>query len=155
MNKTIKTIAWICLVLGLLGVTAEVGAFVYGRSHMAQFKEAIEAGEIPAFKGHFDDVDEDGDINGKDWDKDSFDRSKWFAFGGMMEGGRGFSTFSKSGGPLPGMRDRSFGRVGFVFPFLLFASGPVLTVVGAVILIVNREPKVSDSKEKKEKGKKK
>ena len=155
MNKTVKTIAWICLVLGLLGVTAEVGAYVYGRSHMAQFKEAIEAGEIPAFKDHFADVDEDGDINDEDWGKDSFDRSKCFAFGGMMDGRRGFYTFSKSRGPLPGMHDGSFGRVGFALPFLLLTSGPVLTVVGAVILIVNRELKVSDSKEKKEKNKKK
>jgi len=152
MNKTVKTIAWICLVLGLLGVTAEVGAYVYGRSRITKYKEAVEAGEIPAFKGHFADVDED--IDKEDWDKDSFDRSKWFAFGGMMDGRKGFYTFLKSRGLLPGMRGGSFGRVGFAFPFLVLASGPVLTVVGSVILIVNREPKASDSKEKKEKSKK-
>lgn len=153
MNKTVKTIAWICLVLGLLGVTAEVGAYVYGRSRITQFKEAVEAGEIHAFKGHFADVDED--IDKEEWEENFPDRDGWFAFGGMMDSRRGFDTFSKSSGLLPSMHDGSFGRVGFALPFLMLVSGPVLTVVGAVILIVNREPKVSDSKEKKEKSKKK
>jgi len=153
MNKTVKTIAWICLVLGLLGVTAEVGAYVYGRSRITQYKEAVEAGEIPAFKAHFADIDEDFDK--EEWEESFSDRGGWFAFGGMMDGRRGFSTFSKSSGRLHGMRGGSIGRVGFVFPFLLLASGPVLTVVGAVMLIVNREPRVSDSKDKKEKSKKK
>ena len=153
MNKTVKTIAWICLVLGLLGVTAEVGAFVYGRSRITQYKEAVEAGEIPAFKDHFSAVD--GDIDKEEWEEKISDRDGLFAFGGMKGGGRGFYTFSKSSGRLSGMHDGSFGRIGFALPFLLLASGPVLTVVGAVILIVNREPKVSDSKEKKEKSKKK
>ena len=153
MNKTVKTIAWICLVLGLLGMALGVGAYVYGRSRIAQFQEAIQAGDIPAFKGHFGDVDEDFDI--EEWKDGSFNKSEWFTHGGMMDGRRGFDTFSKSSGLLPGMHDGSFGRVGFAFPFLVLASGPVLTVVGAVILIVNREPKVSDSKEKKEKSKKK
>ena len=53
------------------------------------------------------------------------------------------------------MRGGSFGRVGLAFPFLMLASGPVLTVIGAVMLIVNREQKASDSKDKKEKSKKK
>lgn len=153
MNKTVKTIAWICLVLGLLGVTAEVGAYVYGRSRMTEFHEAIEAGEIPAFKDHF--FDADGDIDQEEWEENFSDRDGWFAFGGMMDGRRGFDTFSKSSGRLPGMRSSSFGRVGLAFPFLLLASGPVLTVIGAVMLIVNREPKESDSKDKKEKSKKK
>ena len=153
MNKTVKTIAWICLVLGLLGMAIGVGAYVYGRSRIAHFQEAIEAGDIQAFKGHFSDSDGDFDI--EEWKDGSFDKSEWFTHGGMMGGRRGFSTFSKSCGLMPDMRDGSFRRVGFVFPFLVLASGPVLTVVGAVMLIVNRAPKVSDSKEKKEKGKKK
>jgi len=153
MNKTVKTIAWICLVLGLLGVTAEVGAYVYGRSRITQYKEAVEAGEIPAFKGHFADIDEDFDE--EEWEEHFSDRGGWFAFGGMMSGGRGFDTFTKSSGRMSGMHGGSFGRVGFALPFLLLASAPVLTVVGAVMLIVNREPKSSDSKEKKEKSKKK
>lgn len=153
MNKTEKTIAWICLVLGLLGVTAEVGAYVYGRSRITQYKEAVEAGEIPAFKDHF--FDADGDFDEEEWEEKFSDRDGWFAFGGMMDGGRGFNTFSKSSGRLPGMHGGSFGSVGLAFPFLLLASGPVLTVIGAVMLIVNREPKDSDSKDKKEKSKKK
>ncbi len=153
MNKTVKTIAWICLVLGLLGMAVGVGAYVYGRSRIAHFQEAVEAGDIQAFKGHFSDSDGDFDI--EEWKDGSFDKSEWFTHGGMMDGRKGFYTFSKSSRLLPGMHDGSFRRVGFAFPFLVLASGPVLTVVGAVMLIVNREPKVSDSKEKKEKGKKK
>jgi len=150
MNKTVKTIAWICLVLGLLGVAVEVGVYVRVRSFAAQFQESIEAGEFPMFKSRF----ADGDIDDEDWDKDSFDQGKWFAHGGMIEGGRGFDTFSNSRGFLPGMRDGSVGRVSFALPFLLLAGGPVLTVVGAVMLIVNREPKVAETKSKKASKKK-
>ena len=150
MNKTVKTIAWICLVLGLLGVAVEVGIYVRGRALVAQVQESIEAGEFPAFKGRFADVDEDGDIDDEDWEKLPSDRGEWFHFDGMMRGRKSLNTFSNShGGLSSGMRG------GFAFLFLLLAGGPVLTVVGAVMLIVNREPKVSDSKEKKEKGKKK
>ena len=153
MNKTVKTIAWICLVLGLLGMAVGVGAYVYGRSRIIQFKEAVDAGEIPAFKDHFADSDEDFDK--EEWKDGSFDKGEWFTYGGMMDRRRGFDTFSNSRRGFTGMRDGSFGHVGLAIPFLLLASGPVLTVIGAVILIVNREPKVLDSKEKKEKGKKK
>jgi len=157
MNKTVKTIAWICLVLGLLGVAVEVGVYVRVRSLITKVREAAEAGEIPAFKEHFADVDgdEDKDIDKEDWEKSPFDRKGLFAFGGMMDSKRGFDGFYNSRGGLPGMRDGSIGHVGFAFPFLLLASGPVLTVVGAVMLIVNREPKAEDSKEKKVKSKKK
>jgi len=41
-----------------------------------------------------------------------------------------------------------------VIPLLLLASGPVLTVVGAVMLIVNREPKKKGTPLKKGKSKK-
>jgi len=150
MNKTVKTIAWICLVLGLLGMAVEVGVYVRARSFVAQFQESVEAGEFPMFKSRF----ADGDIDDKDWDKDSFNRGEWFAHGGIMESGRGFDSFSNSRGFLPGMRDGSVGRVSFALPFLLLASGPVLTVVGAVMLIVNREPKVKETKGKKASKKK-
>lgn len=150
MNKTVKTIAWICLVLGLLGVAVEVGVYVRARSFAAQFRESVEAGEFPMFKSRF----ADGDIDDEDWDKDSFDRSEWFAHGGMIEGRRGFDTFSNSRGFLPGMRDGSVGRVGFALPLLLLAGGPVLIVVGAVTLIVNRETKVEGNKGKKTSKKK-
>jgi len=150
MNKTVKTIAWICLVLGLLGMAVEVGVYVRARSFAAQFQESIETGEFPMFKSRF----ADGDIDDDDWDKDSFDRDEWFAHGGMIEGRRGFDTFSNSRGFLPGMRDGSVGRVSFALPLLLLAGGPVLTVVGAVMLIVNREPKVTEPKAKKASKKK-
>ncbi len=155
MNKTVKTIAWICLVLGLLGMAVEVGVYVRGRALVAQFQESIEAGEFPAFKGRFADMDEDGDIDDEDWEKLPSDRGEWFHFDGMRGGRKSLNTFSNSHGWLSSMRDGNIGRAGFAILFLLLAGGSVLTVVGAVILIVNREPKVSDSKEKKEKGKKK
>ena len=150
MNKTVKTIAWICLVLGLLGVAIEVGVYVRARSFVAQLQESVEAGEFPMFKSRFS----NGDIDDEDWDKDSFDRGEWFAHGEMIEGRRRFDTFSNSRGFLPGMRDRNVRHVGFALPFLLLASGPVLTVVGAVTLIVNREPKVKGNKAKKTSKKK-
>jgi len=150
MNKTVKTIAWICLVLGLLGVAVEVGVYVRARSFAAQFQESIEDGEFPMFKSRF----ADGDIDDEDWEKDSFGRGEWYAHDGKMEGGRGFDSFSNSRGFLPGMRDGSVGRVGFALPLLLLAGGPVLTVIGAVILIVNREPKVTEAKGKKASKKK-
>jgi hypothetical protein len=150
MNKTVKTIAWICLVLGLLGMAVEVGVYVSARSMVAKYQESVASGEFPIFKSCF----VDGDTDDEDWDKDSFDRDEWFAHGGMIEGRRGFDTFSNSRGFLPGMRDGSVGRVGFALPFLLLAGGPVLTVVGAVMLIVNREPKVSETKSKKASKKK-
>jgi hypothetical protein len=156
MNKTVKTIAWICLVLGLLGVAVEVGVYVRGRALVAQFQESVESGEFPMFKSLFADGDKDGDIDDEDWDKDSFDRSGRFALGGMMDIRRGFEIFSNNRGWLSGMHDGSFRRIGLVFPLLLLAGGPVLTVVGAVMLIVNRTPKVIvESKDKKEKSKKK
>ncbi|MCD6576654.1 MAG: hypothetical protein J7K66_01415 [Anaerolineaceae bacterium] len=143
MNKTVKTIAWICLVLGLLGVAVEVGAYVRAQSFVAHMRETIRAGEIPAFKGHFADIDADGDIDKEDWEKAPFYRSKPFAFTGMMDGRRAYNA-------LP------VGHIGLVFlPFLLLASGPVLTVVGAVTLIVNREQKAENSKKKEDKNKKK
>ena len=150
MNKTVKTIAWICLVLGLLGMAVEVGVYVRVRSFAAQFQESVEAGEFPMFKSRF----ADGDIDDEDWDKDSFNRGEWFAHGGIMESGRGFDSFSNSRGFLPGMSDGSVGRVSFALPFLLLTGGPVLTVVGAVMLIVNREPKVKEAKGKKANKKK-
>lgn len=46
-NKTIKTIAWICLVLGLLGVAADVGVYVRGRIWASEMQEANAFGEMP------------------------------------------------------------------------------------------------------------
>ena len=150
MNKTVKTIAWICLVLGLLGVAVDVGVYVRGRALVAQVQEAIEAGEFPAFKERFSDVDEDGDVDRDDLKENLRDRDGWPQIAGMMDKRRGFDHFSNSRGRLSGMQ-----RGGFTLPLLFLASGPVLTVIGVVTLIVNREPKVSDSKAKKVSGKKK
>lgn len=153
MSKTVKTIAWICLVLGLLGMAVEVGVYVRARSLMAQFQESVKAGEFPMLKGRF--TDGDGDFDKENREESDFDRSEWFAHGGMMDGRRGFEPFSNKRGYFLNMHDGSVGRVSFAIPFLLLASGPVLTVVGAVMLIVNREPKVDETKGKKAKSKKK
>jgi len=48
MNKTVKTIAWICLVLGLLGLAVDIGLYVRGRAIVANIAERGEAGELPA-----------------------------------------------------------------------------------------------------------
>ena len=50
MNKTVKTIAWICLVLGLLGLAVDLGAYVFGRSVAVRIQESIKAGEFQTFK---------------------------------------------------------------------------------------------------------
>ena len=96
MNKTVKTIAWICLVLGLLGLAAEVGAYVYGRSRIAQFQEDVETGKIPAFKDHLSDVD--GDIDKEEWRENFSDRDGWIKPGGMKDDRRGINPFSKNRG---------------------------------------------------------
>ena len=155
MNKTVKTIAWICVVLGLLGVALDVGVYIRGRAFVAQMRESMEAGDFPIFKGRFADTDENGDIDEEDLQEFSLDRDGWFHGGGILDGRRSFAPFSNSRGRLPHLRGDSFSRSCFVLPFLFLTSGPVLAVVGAVILIVNRELKVKDEKEKKEKSKKK
>ncbi len=156
MNKTVKTIAWICLVLGLLGTAVDVGVYVRGQSLMAQFQEAFEAGEMPAFQGRFNNAEKDGGVDRDNLQENAPDRDGEIQRGGMLSGGRGFNTFSNNRSGFPGgMRDGSFGRGGFVLPFLFLLSGPVLAVVGAVMLIVNRTPKKEASNEKKEKNKKK
>ncbi len=121
MKKTVRTIAWICLVLGLIGVAVDVGIYVNNRAGAAQMREAVAAGESPNPKGRFEDLNQE--------DFENFPRNQ----GGGNFGRRGF---------------------GFGYSPLLLAAGPVLTVTGAVLLIVIRKPKDSDGKEKKEKGKK-
>jgi hypothetical protein len=150
MNKTVKTIAWICLVLGLLGTALDVGAFVVARNIFAdrqanfeEFRGQFESGDLPRFKSRSDeDVDGDAEEH-MDWDD--------FSRFGMMAGG----SFSQRGGFNSGMigsRTTDYRRT--VFPFAMAAVGPILLVVGTVMLIVNREPEVKVKEEKKDKTKK-
>lgn len=127
MSNTIKTIAWICLILGLLGLATDIGMYVHGRTMAAQFAERIEAGDFPGFQGKFRNEDSDEILPG-----DGFERR-----------GRGVRPL------IPGRRGGFGDRFGFGLPILYFAAGPILTVVGAVMLIVNREPKVEQAKPKK------
>ena len=154
MNKTVKTIAWICLVLGLLGLAVDLGAYVFGRSVAVRIQESIKAGEFQTFKKCLGDVDDDGDIDEHDCEERPADRDGWFKSGGLKDGGRGFTTFSKNSGGFHSKLGGHFGRIGLAIPFLLLASGPVLTVIGAVTLIVNRESQDSGNKGKKAKSKK-
>jgi len=137
MNKTVKTIAWICLVLGLLGIAVDIGVYVKARSFAAQIADQIEAGEMPFAGRRFDD-DEDQDADefrmrpgkGDDW---FMPRDGFFHFQPGMIGNRSFS-------------------IGW--PLFFLAAGPILAVVGGVMLIVNREPKQSDQEQKTKKAKK-
>jgi hypothetical protein len=147
MNKTVKTIAWICLVLGLMGIAVDVGAYVYGRSVAARVQESIESGDFEELRKRIGDVDDDGDIDDDDRAEWPVDRKGAFKAGARMGYRTGFGVSNKMQG--------GFGRIrgGFGFPLLLLAAGPVLTVVGAVMLIVNREPKPPEVEEKKTKTK--
>jgi hypothetical protein len=147
MNKTVKTIAWICLVLGLLGIAVDIGAYVYGRSIAARVQESIESGDFGGIRKRLGDIDKDGDIDEHDCDEWPSDKKEWFKTGAKIGYKKGSGAFSKSHGGFHGMRG------GFAIPLLLLAAGPVLTVIGAVTLIVNREPKEPEKKDKKNKSK--
>jgi hypothetical protein len=139
MNKTVKTIAWICLVLGLLGIAVDIGMYVRARTSAAQIAEQIEAGDLPAMGRRFEDRDEDVDA-----DADGF----------RIQPRKGRGRFIPGGGSPHFQPGRIANRSSILgLPLLLVAAGPVLTVVGAVMLIVNREPreKQSDSTAKKAK----
>ncbi len=136
MNKTVKTIAWICLVLGLLGIAVDIGLYVKARTFAAQVAEQIEAGEMPFAGRRFDDEDRDSDeFRMRPGKADDWFRSR-----------DGFSHFQ------PGMIGyRSF-NIGW--PLFFLAAGPVLTVVGGVMLIVNRETTQREPEQNTKKAKK-
>jgi len=157
MSKTVKAIAWICLVLGLVGTVVDAGVVFHGRQMMLQAQDAFEAGYMPAIGRRFNDSNKKGEFDREDFENRDFDRDGRIPFGGMMDGKGGFDNFSNLQRRSPGMRTSSFGRSGFGFLALMFVGGPILAIIGAVILIVNREPKaveVVDKKEKKAKSKK-
>ena len=116
MNKTVKTIAWICLVLGLLGLAVDVGVYVRGRALAARIQESIESGEFQTFRKRLGDVDDDGDIDGHDREEWPVDKKEWFKEGAKMGYRKEFDTFSERHGGFQGMHR------GFAFLFLLFGD---------------------------------
>jgi hypothetical protein len=132
MNKTVKTIAWICLVLGLLGIAIDVGLYVRARTFAAQIAEKIEAGDIPVMGRRFDDGDEDESADGF-----------------RMRPGKGDDQLMPAGGFNPIRRGMGGYRpFNFGLPLFFLAAGPVLAVVGGVMLIVNREPDQQEPQQK-------
>jgi hypothetical protein len=131
MNKTLKTIAWICLVLGLLGMVVDAGALIVGRTMMANRLVIAEQNNAPA-NGNNPQLQQPRQPG--NWQP---------GFRGMM--GRGGMMFNYRG-------RFNGGRFGFGGIFLLFfmALGPILAIVGAVILLVHREPKNAPVKEEKD-----
>lgn len=142
MNKTLKTIGWICLALGLLGILADAGALVLGQQWIAdrqtaaeEFRSALTEDELPKAGNYCLSKDEDGD--GKP-------DSDCLQLPAIRDG------FARRGGMRPGsglmqIRRPSMGNFGVVrplgAPIFFLTLGPILAVVGAVILLVNRTPK--------------
>jgi len=146
MNKTVKTIAWICLVLGVMGLAADAFALVRGRMIANEVQAAIEAGELPVGRFPFG-----GKAAGGDFDKEAWEELREEGGGGSpgKRGGSGLrrpGMGPKAGGFGAGRRISSHSR-----PLFWMALGPVLVAVGAVILIVNREPKKQAADGKKAK----
>ncbi len=142
MNKTLKTIGWICLALGVLGILADVGAVFLGlqfaeyrQTAIDEMREAAQKSGKPAL-GQLciaEDTDGDGKPDGDCLQQP--ERPLRFVPRQGRWVGRGLPQL-----PRPGI-DRK-GALGINrLPISLFALGPLLAVVGAVILLVNREPK--------------
>jgi hypothetical protein len=131
MNKTLKTIAWICLVLGLLGMVVDAGALIVGRTIMSNRQALIASGNAP-ITGNNPQLNQPRQPG--TWQQ---------GFRGMM--GRGGMMFNNRG-RINGSR---FG-LGGIFLLFFFALGPVIAIVGAVILLVHREPKNAPVKEEKD-----
>ncbi len=149
MNKTLKTIAWICLALGLLGTAVDAGALVFGRKiageRQAAFDEMraeIQPGSTAAGKNNC--IAEDADKDGKP-DGDCLNMQAPVQPEGVQPG---IISRPVRRAMLSKMRSnfggRRFGLFGFL-PLFFMALGPILVVVGAVILLVNRESKVKEA----------
>lgn len=151
MNKTIKTIAWVCVVLGIMGMLAIFAFFGFGQlnsaDRKAQTRESVMKSRDINLGNDMSDClfeNEEGESyiktdciahREKNWPSRKSDFPK------LRPQGRTIS-FCPQRGFLPHQPSSpSF------FPILLFTSGPVLTAVGAVILIVNREPRKKENGE--------
>jgi hypothetical protein len=135
MNKTLKTIGWILVALGILGILLDAGALVFGHRLAANRQAVIQQWKGNDDQPQFNPPQNDGQRNFAPRDGSMprlGSRGGFYNRGGMMRG-------------RPG---------GFFFlPVFFFALGPVMAIVGAVILLVNRPPK--EKKEKKEAPKEK
>ena len=154
MNKTLKTIAWICLALGILGMVVDASALVVGRKLMTERQASFE--EMRTAEKSGQSSSEGNFCIAKDADNDGKPDSDCLQLQHPERSGAGQPGFGnrpgKDGMLLRGQNNfdgRRFG-VGAILPIFFFALGPVLAVVGAVILLVNREPKASKSKKEKE-----
>ncbi len=162
MNKTLKTIAWICIALGLLGLVVDAGALMYGRNIVRerqaafeQMRSAAESGEVPAAGNRC--IAEDANNDGKP-DSDCLKLQQSGQPGSLGAGQpgaaqQGFGIRQGHGGMFrsnrPDFESGRFGGQGILLMFFL-ALGPILVIVGTVILLVNREPKAEMVKEEKE-----
>ena len=148
MNKTLKTIAWICLALGLMGTAVDAGMLVYGRKLAAVRQTAIEIKQDAKQPGNILDgkntcLAEDADQDGKP-DGDCLQVQSPGQPSKPGAGQPGFGGKLQQRGTRLGMRGSFAGRrmaVRGILPLFLLALWPILLVVGAVILLVNREPK--------------
>jgi hypothetical protein len=158
MNKTFRTIAWLCIVLGIMGMIAMFVIFgigqtihVEGRSQTRQSvmkSQDIELGEDTSdcfFENEEGDTFIKTDCFTREENKMS---SRRFTFRRLRPQGRIFPF-----GTQRGFSRNTYSSLPF-FPVLLFISGPVLTAIGAVILIVNREPRKKDNEVKNKPDKK-
>ena len=132
MNKTLKTIAWICLALGLLGMVVDAGALIVGRTMVANRQFIVGQNNEPVTGNNpqFNQPRQPG--NWQPGFRDMIGR------GGMMFNDRGRFNGGR------------FGLGAGIFLLFFMALGPVLAIVGTVILLVHREPKNAPVKEEKE-----
>jgi hypothetical protein len=148
MNKTLKIIAWICLALGLLGMVVSAGALIVGRTLLANRQAAAVEQDKGLTAGNrciAEDANKDGKPEG-----DCLQRQ---LPGQPGVGKQGFGGRQGFGGMMAGNREGFNGRHmngRGIFALFFMALGPILAVVGAVILLVNREPKAAVVKEEKE-----
>ncbi len=158
MNKALKTIAWICLILGLLGTLADAGMLAYGCRLAAERQTAFQAipdtdqaGNNPDAKNTC--IAEDANQDGKP-DGDCLPMQAPGQVGQPGAGQPGFRGQLQKGGTRLGMPGgfaarHLAGRM--LLPLFFLALGPILLVIGAVILLVNREPKETARKGDKKK----
>jgi hypothetical protein len=152
MNKTLKTIAWICLALGLLGMAVDAGVLIYGRKlageRQAAFEEmqaVVQPENDPTAKNRCiaEDANKDGKPDGDCLKLQASGQPGQPGIGGRLIKRSMMLTLRNAPG---GRRFNGFG----ILPIFFIALGPILAVVGAVILLVNHEPKAVKVKEEKE-----
>lgn len=151
MNKTLKTIAWVCVVLGIMGMLAILAILGFGQINSADRRAQTLYSVMKTPEFNLAEYTSDCILENEEGEsyinaeciapKERNLTSRKLAIPRLRPQGRIFS-FRPQRGFLPYQPSSpSF------FLVLLFASGPVLTAVGAVILIVNREPRKKENGE--------